>query len=242
MTPILKVITEYCAIDIQDQTLEDIAREDMPLYARRMWGYLRAAIPLFSLPATIQPYLVGTEDNPKLQEPRYGNMYYTTTEDITDSFTLTLDENGKGYELFCCRLVGYDDFDRQTLSPTSGVTYDSEAGTVTFTATPENPIPKGTTFDMDFYTDGSFAETLTPEEMNILGHCFQIVWQTRFNNDWLSNVSKVEDKSFSEQNRANKIKADTERLREMRIQLAEEMRRYEQNLYFRKTFPTRGLK
>ena len=128
MTPILKVITEYCAIDIQDQTLEELAREDMPLYARRMWGYLRTAIPLFSLPATMQPYLVGTEDNPKLKEPRYGNMYYTTTEEITDSFTLTLDENGKGYELFCCRLVGYDDFDRQTLSPTSGITYDSEAG------------------------------------------------------------------------------------------------------------------
>lgn len=242
MTPILKVITEYCAIYVDDINLQALAEEDKPLYARRMWAYFNAAIPLFSLPATMQPYLVGTEDNPKLKEPRYGNMYYTTTEDITDSFTLTLDENGKGYELFCCRLVEYDDFDRQTLSPTSGVTYDSEAGTVTFNATPENPIPKGTTFDMDFYTDGSFAETLTPEEMNILGYCFQIVWQTRFNNDWLSNVSKVEDKSFFEQNRANKIKADTERLREMRIQLAEEMRRYEQNLYFRKTFPTRGLK
>lgn len=241
MTPILKVITEYCDIYVDDINLQTLAVEDKPLYARRMWGYLRAAIPLFSLPANMQLYLVGTAENPKLTEPIFGSLTYTTTEDITDTFTLTLDENGKGYDLFCCRLREVDDFDNVILLPTSGIAYDKDTGTVTFTATPENPIPKGTTFDMDFYTDGSFAETLTPEEMHILGLCFQIVWQTRFMNDWLSNVSKVEDKSFYEQNRANKIKADTERLREMRTILAEEMRRYEQNLYFRKTFPTRGL-
>ena len=241
MTPILKVITEYCDIYVDDINLQALAVEDKPLYARRMWGYLRAAIPLFSLPANMQLYLVGTKDNPKLAEPVYGSLTYTTTEDITDSFTLTLDENGKGHDLFCCRVRVVDDFDNVILLPTSGITYDSEAGTVTFTATSENPIPKGTTFDMDFYTDGSFMETLTPEELNILGLCFQIVWQTRFMNDWLSNVSKVEDKSFYEQNRANKIKADTERLREMRTILAEEMRRYEQNLYYRKTFPHGGL-
>ena len=241
MTPILKVITEYCDIYVDDINLQSLAVEDKPLYARRMWGYFRAAIPLFSLPANIQLYLVGTKDNPKLTDPVYGNLTYMTTEDITDTFTLTLDENGKGYDLFCCRLREVDDFDNVILLPTGGITYDKEAGTVTFTATPENPIPKGTTFDMDFYTDGSFSETLTPEQMNILGYCFQIVWQTRFNNNYLSNVSKVEDKSFYEQNRANKENADTARLDAMRTQLAEEMRRYEQNLYFRKTFPTRGL-
>ncbi len=241
MTPILKVITEYCDIYVDDINLQSLAVEDKPLYARRMWGYLRAAIPLFSLPANMQLFLVGTAENPKLTESVFGSLTYTTTEDITDTFTLTLDENGRGHDLFCCRLREVDDFDNVILLNTSGVTYDKEAGTVTFTATSENPIPKGTTFDMDFYTDGSFAETLTPEQMNILGYCFQIVWQTRFNNDWLSNVSKVEDKSFSEQNRANKENADTARLQEMRTQLAEEMRRYEQNLYYRKTFPTRGL-
>ena len=95
---------------------------------------------------------------------------------------------------------------------------------------------------MDFYKDGYFTETLSPEIMNILGMCFQEVWQTRFNNDWLSNVSKVEDKSFNEQNRANKMKADTERLREIRTIRAEAMRRLEQNSAYRKMFPIgRGL-
>ena len=241
MTPILKVITEYCDVYVDDINLKTLAAEDKPFYARRMWGYLRAAIPLFSLPANMQLYLVGTAKNPKLTEPVFDSYTYTTAEEITDNFTLTLGDEYKGFELYCFRLREVDDFDNVILLPTSGISYDKEAGTVTFTATPENPIPKGTIFDMDFYTDGSFAETLTLEEMHILGLCFQIVWQTRFMNDWLSNVSKVEDKSFYEQNRANKIKADTERLREMRTILAEEMRRYEQNLYYRKTFPTRGL-
>lgn len=241
MTPILKVITEYCAGSINDQVLQALAVEDKPLYARRMWGYLLRGIPEFNIPANMPLYLMGTDDNPKLVEPAFGNIYYTTTEDITDTFTLTLDENGKGYELFCCRLVEYDDFQNQILLPTSGITYDAVEGTVTFIATSENPIPKGTTFDMDFYKDGYFVETLSHEIMHILSLCFGIAWQRRFNNDFLSNVSKVEDKSFSEQNRANKENADTARLQEMRTELAEEMRRYEQNLYFRKTFPTRGL-
>lgn len=242
MTPILKVISEYCDIYVDDINLQALAVEDKPLYARRMWGYLRAAIPLFNLPAEMPEFLMGTVDSPKLIEPVYGSLTYTTTQDITDSFTLTLDDGGKGYELFCCRVREFDDFDNVILLNTSGVTYDAEAGTVTFTATEDDPIPKGTTFDMDFYSDGSFAETLSAEEMNILGICFQEVWQTRFNNDWLSNVSKVEDKSFSEQNRANKIKADTERLREIRTIRAEAMRRYEQNIKYRKMFPYRGLK
>ena len=94
---------------------------------------------------------------------------------------------------------------------------------------------------MDFYTDGYFKEDLTSEEMNILGLCFQIVWQTRFMNDWLSNVSKVEDKSFYEQNRANKIRADNERLQVLKVNLAEAMRAYERNLAYRNKFPISGL-
>ena len=71
--------------------------------------------------------------------------------------------------------------------------------------------------------------------MNILGMCFQVVWQDRFNTDWLSMVTKIEDKSFYEQNRANKMKADTERLNQLRQKLYGEMRRYEQNLYQKQT-------
>lgn len=255
MTPILKVITEYCSVYVDDINLQALAEEDTPLYARRMWGYFRPSIPLFNLPAEMPIYLMGTPENPKLTEPIYGSFQYITDTELTSDFVLQLDDSGKGYELFCCRIRSFDDFDNAIMIPmgqairnkngtiTVGIaTYLPADGTVTFHATPENPIPKGTSFDMDFYTDGYFMETLSPEIMNILGMCFQIVWQTRFMNDWLSNVSKVEDKSFYEQNRANKIKADNERLNVLKVNLAEAMRRLEQNLAHRKMFPIgRGL-
>jgi len=241
MTPILKVITEYCSIYVDDINLQTLAEEDTPLYARRIWGYFRPAINLFNLPAKMPLYLMGTPENPKLTDPIYGSTQYQVTEDKTEPFTLELGESGKGYELFCCRIQTFDDFENIEMKPTNIASYDSETGVVTFTASVENPVPKGTIFDMDFYTDGFFTETLSPEIMNILGMCFQVVWQTRFMNDWLSNVSKVEDKSFFEQNRANKIKADNERFQLLQTNLAQAMRRFEQNLAQRKMFPFGGL-
>lgn len=240
-TPILKVISEYCDIYVNDENLQELALENKPLYARRMWGYLRVAIPHFTIPSKMPLYLMGTPENPKLIEPIYGSFQYTITEDLTSDFVLQLDDNGKGYELFSCKKVTFNDFDDVVLLPTNVATYDSVNGTVTFHATSDNPIQKGTIFDMDFYTDGYFVENLASEIMNILGLCFQVVWETRFINDWLSNVSKVEDKSFYEQNRANKIRADNERLALLDTKLAEAMRRYEQNLMQRKMFPYGGL-
>lgn len=241
MTPILKVITEYCAVYVDDINLQALAEEDMPLYARRIWGLFRPAINLFNLPAKMPIYLLGTPENPKLTEPIYGSTDYTVTEDKIAPFTVPLGDSGKGYELFCCREKTFDDFGNVIMLPTAVASYDSETGIVTFNASAENPIPKGTIFDMDFYADGYFVETLSSEIMNILGMCFQVVWQTRFINDWLSNVPKVEDKSFFEQNRANKIKADNERFNLLQTNLAQAMRRFEQNLMQRKMFPIGSL-
>lgn len=236
-TPILKVITQYCTILIDDINLDALARENMPLYARRMWSYLQAAIPNFTTPSGMIPYLMGTPDAPKLIEPIYGSFQYITAEDLTEDTVITLGDSGKGYELFCCRIETIDKLDRVTMVPTNLATYNSEEGTVTLTASTDKPIPKGTIFDMDFYTDGYFKEDLSVEIMRILGLCFQVIWQTRFNNDWLSNVSKVEDRSFSEQNRANKEKADNERLAKYKSNLNSAMRAYERNLAIRKALP-----
>ncbi len=237
-TPILQVITQYCAVIIKDQVLERTAEENKPLYARQMWGYLQAAIPFFTIPNGMLEYLCGTYENPKITPPRYGSMLYTVEEDLTEDLTVSLDENGKGYELFCCQQQTYDDFGNVILLPDSGVvTYDSENGSITIHGTEENPIPKGTVYNIDFYADGQFEENLDAEIMRILGLCFQVVWQKRFNNDWLSNVSKVEDKSFYEQNRANKIKADDGRYALDMSEAYGAMRRLEQRYAIKKMFP-----
>ena len=239
-TPKRKGRPHYSSILIDDINLDALARENMPLYARRMWSYLQAAIPNFTTPSGMIPYLMGTPDSPKLIEPIYGSTKYILEEDITEETNVAL-ENGAGYELFSCKIETIDKRERVILTPTDLVKYDSENGIITFTASAENPIPKGTVFNMDFYTDGYFKEDLSVEIMRILGLCFQVVWQTRFNNDWLSNVSKVEDRSFSEQNRANKEKTDTERLARYKSDLNSAMRALERNLAIRKILPSSGL-
>ena len=142
-TPILKVITQYCSILIDDINLDALARENMPLYARRMWSYLQAAIPNFTTPSGMIPYLMGTPDSPKLIEPIYGSTKYILEEDITEETNVAL-ENGAGYELFSCKIETIDKRERVILTPMDLVKYDSENGIITFTASAENPDRKST--------------------------------------------------------------------------------------------------
>ena len=233
MTPILKVIGEYCSIYVDDIRLSDLAQTDAPLYARRMWQYFQPAINLFNLPAEMPTYLLGTVENPKLITPSFTNTLYTVNQDYNTEFEISLGTDFAGYELCACRIRQIYNNNEIIYSPID-IEYNTETGTVTVYATSDNPIESGTVLDFDFYTDGYFIETLSAPIMNILGICFQIVWQERFNTEWLSMVTKIEDKTFSEQNRANKMRADTERITFLRHKLAAEMRRFEQNLYYKK--------
>lgn len=237
MTPILQLISEYCSIYVDDIRLQDMAETNPPLYARKMVAYLKPAMALFTLPSYVQNYLLGTNSDPKYVEPQYTDVLYTTSQTYTENFSVDLGSEYAGYELVSCHIRITDNAGNVNLMPANIAAYDSDTGTVTIAVEQGNEIEQGTTLDFDFYTDGYFVNTLTPEMMNILGMCFQVVWQDRFNTDWLSNVSKVEDKSFFEQNRANKMRADTERLRELRQKLAAEMRAYEQRLYFKARIP-----
>ena len=233
MTPLLKVLTEYCATYVDDIRIQELATTNPPLYARTMTQYLIPAIPLFSLPAEMPEYLLGNKRNPKFYEPIYGNKRFTVEGDKTEPFTVELDPEFMGYELFSAHILSLNK-NSVVSTPTNICEYDSSYGVVKINASPENPVKDNTTFDFDFYTDGWFEEDLSPQIMNILGMCFQCVWQERFNTDWLSMVSKTEDKSFFEQNRANKMNADTARLNQLRQKLAGEMRRFEQNQYYKK--------
>ena len=234
MTPLLKVLTEYCAIYVDDIRLQELSTTNPALYARKMSQYLIPAIPLFNLPAEMPEYLMGNNRNKKFVEPLYDNKRYTTEVDKTEPFEIELDAELIGHELFSANILSIRG-NRVITTPTNICEYDDMRGVIRVNASVENPVKDNTTFDFDFYTDGWFEEDLSPEIMNILGMCFQCVWQERFNMDWLSNVSKVEDKSFVEQNRANKMNSDGARLNQIRQKLAGEMRRFEQNQYYRKT-------
>ena len=233
MTSILKILTEYCAVFVDDVRLEELAVTDPPLWARRMYGYFRAAVPLFNLPAEMPEYLMGSDTAPKLTEPIFKDKVYRAGREEISDFTVALGEDFEGFDLCSCRLRSYNGRGEVVMIPIPSE-YDADSGSVVIHASESLPVPEGAFLDFDLYRDGYFHNTLSPEMMNILAMCFQCIWQERFNTDWLSNVSKIEDKSFFEQNRANKMNADSARLRELREKLAGEMRRYEQNIFWRR--------
>ena len=226
MTPILQVITQYCDVYVDDIRIAENKTTDPSLYAWEMWQYLLPAISLFTIPQEIKAYLT---DN--LTTPQFTTEQTTISTPQTSDFTVNLP---LGYDLCACIQKTTRQDGRTILTPIN-VSYDKTTGIATVTATMENPVQGDLEFDL--YKDGAFANDLSVDIMNILGMCFQVVWTDRFNTDWLSNVSKIEDKSFSEQNRANKTRADTERFEMLKRKLAGEMRKYSQNENYKKTVP-----
>ncbi len=237
MTPVLQVLTEFCAQYVDDINLSELTVTNPPLFARKMYNYLPASIAKFKLPPEMQEYLLGTEQNPKFIPPRYNEASEYFDEEATEIVFIDLGTDYINYELFSAHIKKTDAVGNVEFIETNNVFYNPTTGEIRINASPENPIPAGTTYDFDFYSDGYFTENLSYEIMDILGLCFQVVWQNRFAEDWLSMVAKAEDKSFFEQNRANKINADTARLKEVRTQLNAAMRQYTENRYYMKTVP-----
>lgn len=242
MTSVSKILCDYCMGYVDDQRLSDLIVNDTALFFRRMFGYFRLAIPLFTLPAEMPEYLLGTKTDPKFTEPTFDNTSYILTETAVGDIDVNLGLKFSNYDICSCRMKETDALGDVFYTSLSS-TYDSSTGNVVIHLPNEESFAAQTQFEFDFYKDGYFEHDLSPEIMNILGMCFQVIWTDRFNTDWLSMVSKIEDKSFFEQNRANKMRADTERLDMLRHKLASEMRRFEQNKYYTSVIPsTKRLK
>lgn len=231
-TPLLEVITQYCEGYVDDIRLAEVRQNAPALYLRQTWFFLRIAISLFNIPAEMPRYLLGTTDEPKLVEPVFGDTVIEAQTDITTSEVFHLGESYKGYELASCR---------QRVTAADGrveyyavdFSYDAQTGDVTVNGT----YSAGTVFEMDFASDGSFENDLTPEMMDILGTGFGLAWRERFNADWLSLVAKVEDKSFKEQTRSSDKRANTEQIEAMRVSFYSKMRRFSHNQYYANVVP-----
>lgn len=218
------VVTQYTSIN--DERLSEEARTTPALYYANMAGYMTLAIPSFSNPPAMQAYLTG-------KAARMATEDYIASSGQSGE---TVISTGKqGYDICSAAIVTEDDMGNPVFVPAE-VEYDSVAGTVIY----KGEIAEGEQISMYFYADGEFDNELSPEIMRILGLGIQLAWESRYIADWLNRTPKIQDKTFTLPNGANQERADTERLRMLRENFIDEMRRFEENLAYRNFMPKTG--
>ena len=227
MTNWTEIICDYAMLYINDERMAEKLKNNPARFFREMSLYMKSAIPRFNRPPEITAYLK------QGKEPVFDSCLWTAPEGETGP--VVVPAGMTGFKLCSVAAREEDRYGNPVETP-SPAGYDPETGAVTLA----EAVP-GTVFDMDFYTDGAFANDLTPEMKRILGLCVQLVWENRFAAAWLSREAKVMDRSFTAPNEANWTRAQEEKRRSLETALNEELRNYEQNCaYIASTGGRRG--
>lgn len=188
------------------------------VFYRRYAGYVETALPLLSRPPELYAYL---RDN--IVFSAYDDFTWTSTEESKQAETAVY--TGKiGFDL--CSIVTVDSDGYAT--PYTDFTYDSETGYITFGIQEKS----GVIYDIDFYTDGYFNADLTPAQIRLFALAISVVWNERFENDWLNIQPKVKDNSFKTANEPGFISKVTERQLQYRQRFSDELRKYEQDVAY----------
>lgn len=214
-----EIITDYAMVEIDDLRMRAELQDNPALFFRGMSLYIKNAIPYFNNPPEMQQWLKNTP-------PSFADYYWTAVASESETVVQT---GFPGYDLVSIQVISTDENGTATTTPYTGATYDSETGDVTFPA----DLVNGTQFQIDFYTDGRFDNELTGEEKRILGLCVDYVWNTRFSGNWLNMQPKIQDANFSVGSEANYTRSQTERMRQKRIALNDEIHKYAQNIAYR---------
>lgn len=177
--------------------------------------YVSLALPMLSRPPELLKYL---QDG--MVEPTWADAEWVSTEESTGGQT-AVSTGLANFALFSCEAIAPDG---QSAMPYHGATYDATTGIVTF---PQQEAA-GVRYAMDFYTDGQF-QTLSPTQMRLFALAVAIVWDERFDRNWLNIQAKIHDASFDPPNEANYMKQANARKRENRAALDDALRKYEQD-------------
>lgn len=199
-----------------DLSLDWDMQNRLPVFYRRMFNYMQAAIPLFNKPPTMLARLHS------YTEPEYSDVLYSVTEEPTNG-TVTVASGITGMDICSAGIVNEDEFGNPQYLPLTVDSYDTETGAVTISG----GISLGDEIDIDFYASGSFDTTLNPTECDILAFCIYDVWEHRFDNNALERASKIRDANFTTISEASQTNAGTDRQKAVDSQLFDKLRMYE---------------
>lgn len=207
-----------------DLSLDWDLKNRLPVFYRRMWNYMQAAIPLFNKPPTMLLRLRGYE------APQYSDVLYTVDAEPIDG-QITVQTEITDMDICSAGVVMDDEFGNPQYIPLTVENYNAETGEVLISG----DMAVGDEIDIDFYKSGSFAVDLNETECDILAFCIYDVWEHRFDNNALERASKIRDANFTTISEASQTNAGTDRQREVDSQLFDKLRMYELNCAYLKT-------
>lgn len=222
-TTFAEVLTNYFLTIQNDERLTlDLSQNPAQTF-RRLYLYMKSAVPMFSRPPQAQEWLQYTS-------AEYGDYSYKATE--AQPSPVTISTNLIGYDICSAGIVSTDTFGRVLYTPVD-FSYDAQTGIVTV----NQNLNEGQNIEIDVYTDAFFIQTLPERMKQILGLCVQYVWEMRYAGDYLSRTPKAIDKSSKFANENEKVKADTGRMQFLKTQLDGEMYSFEQSIFSTQKVP-----
>lgn len=207
------IITAAMQVINDDRWQEQLANDPAQFF-RAKSEMVKAALPLLKRPPEL---LVMLQQSMTL--PSYADTEWTSTEASLTAET-AVQTGFIGFDLMSCVLRVDDGTD---ILPYPDATYDADTGIITFPVQPD----KGLEYEIDFYSDGTFAD-LTPSQLRLYSLAVAVVWDEHFTRNYLDMTMKIQDTSFSTVNEANYIDKTNRRLHENRQSFNDELRSYEQ--------------
>jgi len=213
-----------------DLSLDWDLKNRLPVFYRRMWNYMQAAIPLFNKPPVMLARLHA------YTEPQYSDVLYSVNDAPSDG-TITVATGIVEMDICSAGVVSSDEFGNPQYLPLTVEDYNAETGEVLISG----GISVGDEIDIDFYKSGSFNTELNATECDILAFCIYDVWEHRFDNNALERASKIRDANFTTISEASQTVAGTARQSAVDSQLFDKLRMYEMNAVYMKTVAKKPL-
>ena len=204
-----------------DMSLDWDMKNRLPVFYRRMWNYMQAAIPLFNKPPVMLTRLR------KYTAPEYSDVLFTVETEPQDD-TITVDTGITEMDICSAGIITEDEVGDPVYLPLTVESYDPETGAVTISGS----VSLGSEIDIDFYKSGSFNIDLNDTERDILAFCIYDVWEHRFDNNALERASKIRDANFTTISEASQTAAGTARQTAVDSQLFDKLRMYELNVVY----------